>query len=137
MLVLGYLLCNDLVSVAFFSMPSFSFLTPAQYSSGLQYSQAPVPCPLHYQMFKIFINRFAYWEILPRITMNNKSKGTRINPVLAILQGPENNNKNVGNCGRFELVTLKVHVYNERNKLIFFSDIMIASCVPKSHDSCL
>ena len=52
--------------------------------------------------------------------MDNKSKGTRINPVLAILQGPENNNKNVGNCGRFELITLEVHVNNERNKLIFF-----------------
>ena len=39
--------------------------------------------------------------------------------------------------GLFELKTLEVHVYNERNGVTSFSDTMIASCVPKSHDSCL
>ena len=34
-LALGYLFCDDMISFAFFPIPSFSSLTPAQYSSGL------------------------------------------------------------------------------------------------------
>ena len=69
--------------------------------------------------------------------MDNRSKGTRINPVWAILKGPVNNNKNVRNHCRFEFITLEVHVHNERNRVTSFSDIRFASSVPKSHDSCL